>query len=342
MSLPVVDLAPFATGLDHDSTAAREQARVIDETCRDLGFLLATGHGIGETTKQQLLDEMRKFFALPREVKEEIAISKSACHRGYVGIGAEALDGAVATESDLNVARAGDLKETIDSGIEHDELHPEVIAGTPLHGPNQLPTSPSFRAAWQKYFDEAAEASLRAHRGVAVALGLPSTWFEDLGREFGDPFMYHLRMLHYPPTSRVTPAPGQPGCGTHTDYGSVTVLTDDGIGGLQVQARSGEWIDITVPDQHAVVNLGDLMAIWTNDRYVSNPHRVVSPPSVDRYSIPFFVEPGFHTRVECIPTCQSSENPPRHDPMVAGPYLLSRFDGTHSYRNELLLGSNDD
>lgn len=335
MSIPTVDLSPFATGADHQSPAAHEQARLIDDTCRELGFLLAVGHGISIETKRTLLNAMRTFFALPLVEKERISIAGSNCHRGYVGMGSEALEGALAEGGALDVPRAGDLKETIDSGTHHGPDHPEVIAGTPLHGPNQLPDSPAFRDAWAAYFAEATEASLRAHRAIAVALGLPSTWFEELGAESGEAFMYHLRMLHYPPTNRITPAPGQPGCGTHTDYGSVTILTDDGIGGLQVRTRGGEWIDIDIPDGHAVVNLGDLMAIWTNDRYVSNPHRVVSPPNVDRYSIPFFVEPGFHTRIECIPTCCADERP-RHEPMVAGPYLLSRFDGTHSYRNALL------
>ena len=336
VTLPVVDLAPFATGEDHLSEAARTQAGIIDATCQELGFLLAVGHGISDETKHALLDAMREFFAQPQDVKDAISIANSSCHRGYVGIGTEALEGALADEDHFDVPRLGDLKETIDSGIEHGADHPEVIAGTPLHGPNQLPESPQFRAAWQRYFNEAIEASLRAHRGLAVALGLSSTWFEDLPDGDHDAFMYHLRMLHYPPTSRVAPAPGQPGCGSHTDYGSVTILTDDGHGGLQVKTRVGEWIDISVPDGHAVVNLGDLMAIWSNDRYVSNPHRVVSPPNVDRYSIPFFVEPGFHTRVECLPTCQDDSHPALHEPLTAGPYLLSRFDGTHTYRNALL------
>jgi len=339
MDIVTVDLSPFATGADHTSVEAREQAAIIDNTCREVGFLLTVGHGIAPEVTANLLARMAEFFALPVEVKEQISIAGSTCHRGYVGIAAEALDGALAGANDLDVVRPGDLKETIDSGVHHGPDHPEVLAGTPLHGPNQLPDLPGFAEAWSAYFDAAIEASLRAHRGVAIALGLPADHFERVGSVGGrDPFMYHLRMLHYPPTSVVTPAPGQPGCGTHTDYGSVTVLCDDGVGGLQVMMRDGTWVDIVVPAGHAVVNLGDLMAIWTNDRYVSNPHRVVNPVDVDRYSIPFFVEPGFHTRIECLPTCSSADDPPRHDPLITGDYLLSRFDGTHAYRNELLAG----
>jgi len=323
-SLPVVDVAAFATGIEHDTAAATSAAGRIDEIFREIGFLLVTGHGIETAVKERMLEQLRLFFALPAEDKEAIAIGRSPCHRGYVGVATETLD-------DANTL-AGDLKETIDSGREHGPDHPEVLAGTPLHGPNQLPSVPGFHAAWQEYFDQAVEAAERVQRGVAMALGLPVDFLVDLPGET----MYHFRMVHYPPQHRLPPAEGQLGCGAHTDYGSVTLLTDDGVGGLQVMRRDGTWIDVDVPDDHVVVNLGDLMAIWTNDRYVSNPHRVINPPDVDRYSMPLFVTPPFHARIECLETCLAPGEAPRYAPMVAGPYLLSRFDNTHSYRNEIL------
>jgi isopenicillin N synthase-like dioxygenase len=323
-SLPVVDVAAFASGIDHDTPAAAEAAERIDKVFRQLGFLLVTGHGIGPDVKGRMLDQLRDFFALPIEQKEAIAIGRSPCHRGYVGIATETLD-------DANTL-AGDLKETIDSGPEHGPDHPEVLAGTPLHGPNQLPDLPGFRDAWEAYFDHAVEAAVRVQRGVAMALGLPVDYLLDLPGET----LYHFRMIHYPPQHRLPPAEGQLGCGAHTDYGSVTLLTDDGVGGLQVMRRDGTWIDVHVPPDHVVVNLGDLMAIWTNDRYVSNPHRVINPPDTDRYSMPLFVTPPFHARIECLETCLAPGETPRYEPMVAGPYLLSRFDNTHSYRNEML------
>ena len=323
-SLPVVDVAAFATGTAHETAAAASAAGRIDEIFREIGFLLVTGHGIETAVKERMLEQLRLFFALPTEEKEAIAIGRSPCHRGYVGIATETLD-------DANTL-AGDLKETIDSGREHGPDHPEVIAGTPLHGPNQLPALPEFRAAWREYFDQAVEAAERVQRGVAMALGLPVDFLIDLPGET----MYHFRMIHYPPQHRLPPAEGQLGCGAHTDYGSVTLLTDDGVGGLQVMRRDGTWIDVDVPDDHVVVNLGDLMAIWTNDRYVSNPHRVINPPDVDRYSMPLFVTPPFHARIECLDTCLAPGEVPRYAPMEAGPYLLSRFDNTHSYRNDIL------
>jgi isopenicillin N synthase-like dioxygenase len=315
------DLSPFATGQPLPTPATARIARDIDEALCVTGFLLVDGHGVGDRTRVEFFDAMRRFFALPSAEKEAIAIGNSSCHRGYVGFGAELLDGVV-----------GDLKETLDIGIEHGPDHPEVVAGTPLHGPNQWPVLPGFRAAVDAYRTAMIEAVLRMQRAMSMALGLDPMFIED---QPGEP-MYHVRLIHYPPAETTTPAPGQLGCGVHTDYGTLTLLADDGRGGLQVQERSGEWVDVIVPPGKLVVNLGDLMAIWTNDRWVSNPHRVVNPAGVHRYSSAFFVEPSFHLRIEAIPTCVADGEAPRHEPLVTGHYLLSRFDGTHSYRNELL------
>lgn len=319
--LDTFDLTPFATGEPLPSDAAARTATRVDSTLCATGFLLVDGHGVADETRDAYFAAMREFFALPETEKEAIAIGRSDCHRGYVGFETESLDG-----------RAGDLKETLDTGIDHGPDHPEVIAGTPLHGPNQWPDLPGFRSAVETYRDEMIEAVLRMQRAMSMALGLDPFFIE---HQPGEP-MYHLRLIHYPPMETVTPAPGQLGCGAHTDYGTLTLLADDGNGGLQVCQRSGEWVDVTVPPGQLVVNLGDLMSIWTNDRWVSNPHRVVNPPGVDRYSSPLFVEPAFHLRIEAIATCVPEGEAPKHEPMVTGPYLLSRFDGTHSYRNELL------
>ena len=331
--LPTIDLSAFASGAPLPSAASGRVASDIDRALRETGFLLVTGHGLGPEVTSEYFDAMRAFFALPAEQKQAIAIGRSGCHRGYVGFGSEALDGALGGDDDaLGTATVGDLKETLDTGTEHGPGHPEVLAGTPLHGPNQLPDLPGFRAAWDRYRSAVVEVALRMQRGLASALQLPPTFFEAQPGET----MFHLRLIHYPPLDRVTPEPGQLGCGAHTDYGTLTVLADDGVGGLQVRRRSGEWVDVVVPDECLVVNLGDLMAIWTNDRWVSNPHRVVNPAGVDRYSSALFVTPPFHLRIETLPTCLDADGRSRHEPLVAGHYLLSRFDGTHAYRNEVL------
>lgn len=329
MSLPIFDLTPFAAGHTRGHTTTVTEG--IDAALRDTGFLLVTGHGVNDEVRQRYFDAMREFFALPNSQKESIAIGKSDSHRGYVGMAGETLEGALAGGASAERV-AGDLKEALDTGNEQGSDHPDVIAGTPLQGANQWPNLPGFRDAVEEYRTSVIEAAERMQRALALALGLDAQFFLDQPGEI----MYHLRLLHYPPMDSVTPEPGQLGCGAHTDYGTLTLLADDGIGGLQVQQRSGEWIDVVVPPDHLVVNLGDLMAIWTNDRWVSNPHRVVNPPGLDRYSSPLFVTPPFHLRIETLPTCLEAGETPRHEPLVSGPYLLSRFDGTHSYRNPLL------
>jgi isopenicillin N synthase-like dioxygenase len=321
-SLPTVDVSSFATGAppspEQDATAAE-----IDRICRQIGFFLIIGHGVDPDVKAAMMDAMRHFFARPLEEKLAIAIGNSPCHRGYVAIAAETLD----------EDTAGDLKESLDTGGEHGPDHPEVLAGVPMFGPNQFPDDPAFREAWEAYRAQAIEAAQRVQRAMARALGQPGEFLLDRP---GGEVMYHLRHLHYPPQDVIAPGPDQLGCGAHTDYGTVTLLADDGVGGLQVMKRDGTWIDVGIPEDLLVVNLGDLMAIWTNDRWVSNPHRVVNPPHTDRYSMPLFVTPPFHAEISCLPTCLAPGEEPKYAPQEAGAYLVSRIDATHSYRNPLL------
>jgi isopenicillin N synthase-like dioxygenase len=326
--LPVIDIGPFLAD-DPDARATDAVAAAIDESCREIGFFLVTGHGIDTRARAELLAAAQRFFALPPGDKEALAIGRSNCHRGYVGLATETLD-------DANTL-AGDLKETLDTGEEHGPDHPEVVAGTPLHGPNQLPDLPGFRPALERYRRQAVAAAEAIQRAMARALGLDDRFFTALGDT-----MYHLRLIHYPAQAALPPAEGQLGCGAHTDYGTLTVLADDGVGGLQVMRRDGRWLDVSVPGDALVVNLGDLMAIWTNDRWVSTPHRVVNPPETDRYSLPLFVTPPFHATISCLDGCLEPGERPRYEPLVSGPYLLSRFDSTHSYRNELLETHNRD
>ncbi len=241
--LPIIDLAPFADPNPSGDAAARIAAEMDRLLCHT-GFVMLANHGVEADAKAAMLDRMRAFFALPTAEKDRLSIRNSRAHRGYVGIAAESLD-------DANTM-AGDLKETLDTGPEHPDDHPDVIAGTPLHGPNQMPDVPGFQAAYDTYKAQVIRAAERAQRAMAMALGCPPGALLDMGDVF-----YNLRLIHYPASDRVTPQVGQLGCGAHTDYGSLTVLADDGVGGLQVMQRSGEWIDVTIPDDLLVMNVGD-------------------------------------------------------------------------------------
>jgi isopenicillin N synthase-like dioxygenase len=163
----------------------------------------------------------------------------------------------------------------------------------------------------------------------ALALDLPAAFF----RPYTDKQIGALRIIHYPPT-RSAPAPGQLRAGAHSDYGTFTVLlSENRPGGLQVQTRAGDWIDVSTPEDAFVINIGDLMMRWTNDRFVSNPHRVAIPPEdadprADRLSVVFFHHPNYDAEIACLPTCTSDHNPPKYAPVFSGPYRVEKYTST--------------
>ncbi|MDY7104965.1 MAG: 2-oxoglutarate and iron-dependent oxygenase domain-containing protein [Actinomycetota bacterium] len=319
LTLPIIDLTPLRDGSDPASVA-----RALDDACTDLGFFVVVGHSIDPMLRDEMFARAREFFALPTPEKEAIAIASSPCHAGYSGLAGETLEPGM----------GADLKEALDIGIERGPDHPEVVAGTPLHGPSQWPAIDGFRETATTYIGAALETMADVMSGMALALDLPADHFRPL---YDDPLCW-LRLLHYPPSSAARPGADQPGCGAHSDYGSVTLLTQDDVGGLQVKARDGRWLDVTTEPDMLVVNLGDMIARWTNDRYVSTEHRVVSPTERDRYSMPFFTAPNYHTLVDAIPSCVTAEAPRRFEPVEAGRYMSARFDDTHAYRNPELAG----
>ena len=170
-------------------------------------------------------------------------------------------------------------------------------------------------------------------RAMAMALDIEHDFFE---ARFHEPISV-LRMIHYPPRHTATSAEQQ-GAGAHTDYGCITLLYQDDAGGLQVRARDGEWIDAPPIAGSFVVNIGDMMARWSNNRYTSTPHRVISPLGVDRYSMPFFAEPHPDTLIDCLPNCSSADDPAKYTPVTSAEYLLSRFADTYAYRREEAQG----
>ena len=133
-----------------------------------------------------------------------------------------------------------------------------------------------------------------------------------------------LRLIHAPPRPRA----GDETTGAHTDYGAITLLATDGVPGLEVRPLGGDWVPVEAPAGSLVVNLGDMLARWTNLRYASTPHRVVPVADEPRYSVPFFVNPDADTLVACIPSCVDAGHPCRFEPITAGAFLHGRIDGT--------------
>lgn len=274
-TLPVIDLRPLRDGSD-----PRGVADALDAACTDLGFFVVTGHGLDSDLRAATMEQARRFFALPFEEKMEISIAKSPCHSGYVPSKAETLDDVL----------GADAKEGLDITYDRGPDHPEVVAGTPLHGPAQWPSAlmPVFKGVADEYAHACLEINTHLMRGLALALGLAPDSFEPM---FTDPIA-SLRMLHYAPAGAGETAPG---AGAHTDYGSLTLLAQDDIGGLQVAARGGGWIDVATPPDALIVNLGDMIARWTNHRYVSTRH----PGAESCGTTPLFAAVLRRTRFSC-------------------------------------------
>ncbi len=314
--LPIIDIAPLYAS---DVKGWHEVARQIDTACRDWGFFYIRNHPISAERIAQLKGAAEQFFGLPVEQKLQIDITKSTHHRGY---------GAIATEQ-LDPAKPSDLKETFDMGFHMPPDHPEVLASKPLRGPNRHPELEGWPALFEQHYQDMHALACTLLRAVANALGVESGFFDE---RFIEPISV-FRMIHYPPRQTAT-APEQQGAGAHTDYGCITLLYQDQAGGLQVQNVRGEWIDAPPIEGTFVVNIGDMMARWSNDRYKSTPHRVISPLGVDRYSMPFFAEPNPDTIISCLPGCQSQDNPPKYPDTTCSAYMLSRFAETYAYRRE--------
>jgi isopenicillin N synthase-like dioxygenase len=276
-----------------------ERQRVVEEigrACTEIGFLTVVGHGIRDELVAATGTAARAFFDLPEDEKRAFAEGDATLGLpAYRPLRSERL------AASLGQATPGDLKESLDWG-------PAV----PGYGWPERP--PELRAALERYYDAAAGLGERLRRLFALALGLEEDWFEDKFRDHSS----SMRVINYPAPD-VEPEPGQLRAGAHTDYGCMTILrTEDAPGGLQVQTRTGEWLDVQAVPGSFVVNLGDMMARWTNDRWTATLHRVVVPPPdrralSRRQTLVFFHDPRPDAVIECIPGCGE----PRYGPVSA-------------------------
>ncbi len=245
----------------------------------------------------------------------EISVNHSKDYRGYVQIGDETLD----------PTKAPDLKECFNVGPDLAVDDPAVVAGKPFAAINQWPESPSFKATLKTYHAAALELVVLLHRAFAIDLGIDERYFDErFSRAVGI-----LRLLRYPPHPAAFDG-SQYGAGTHTDYGNLTLLAQDEIGGLEVRSRDGRWIDVPPLPGALVCNIGDCLMRWSNDTYVSTPHRVVNRANRERYSVAFFGDPNAEALVTCLPTCLGPGDAPKYPPVTYGDYLRSRYDATYS------------
>jgi isopenicillin N synthase-like dioxygenase len=307
--LPVIDIA----GLSSDRLAERRRvAEEIGQACRDVGFFFITGHGIAPSTVAATFAASRAYFQLPVETKMQLEMTTATGNRGYAGFEIERLN-----------EQSTDLKEAFNVGLDLAPDDPEILAKAPFRAVNLWPGLPGWRETVLGYYEACRRVGHALHRGFALDLGIAEDFFEDkIDRPIAT-----LRLLHYPPAPRF--ATGQLGAGEHTDYGTVTILATDGVAGLQVRRRNGGWIDApTVPDAF-ICNIGDCLMRWTNDIYVSTPHRVV-PPAHDRYSLAFFFDPNPDALVQVLDQCRRPGEPLKYQPVTGAEYLRQRFAATYN------------
>ena len=310
--IPVVDLGAFCDG---DSTTRMEIAKQLGIAAETLGFVVIGGHGIDPAIGNTLKDVALRFFDLPRVTKMSVRRPTNDQNRGYIPYGEETL-----------VRMAGgegppDYKEVFAVGPDDvpQELYFTGAESYPSFAPNLWPEAPAdLRPKMLAYWRQMETLMRVIGEALAIAIDLPDDTFEDV---LDHRHTSQLRLLHYPaPAGDIVP--GQLRAGEHSDVGMMTILRNDPVpGGLQVKIREGKWIDAPALENTFILNIGDLLMRWTNDRFVSTLHRVMVPPpdagnEARRLSIGFFVGPRYNATVECLPTCCGPNDPPKYDPVL--------------------------
>lgn len=285
-ALPVVDVGALR---DPSASAADRQAvaRALDAAARSHGFFYATGHGVEAGAIARMVAMSRAFFLQSEQQKMRIPMRDGgAAWRGYFGPGDE-----------LTSDRP-DWKEGLYLGTELGPEHPRVRSATLLHGANLWPDIEGFRPAVLEYLDALTRLGHALMSGLAVGLGLPPTWFADHGT--ADPLVL-LRLFNYPSRPVPPDVDARWGVGEHTDYGLLTILWQDDVGGLQVRTEAG-WLNAPPLHGSFVCNVGDMLDRMTGGGYRSVPHRVaINASGRDRLSIPLFFDPNFDARITPVP-----------------------------------------
>jgi polar amino acid transport system ATP-binding protein len=308
-TLPIVDLRSPRDAV----------ARAIGEACRAHGFFYLLGHGVDETLGRRLEQLSHAFFALPESTKARWAMARGGrAWRGWFALGGELTSG------------RPDWKEGLYLGTELPDAHPRVRAGVPLHGANLLPQDdvlPGFRSTVLAWIDAVTALGHRVVAAIAASLGLPDDHFAR--RYTADPLVL-FRIFLYP--SRPVPAglDVRDGVGEHTDYGLLTLLRQDAVGGLQVKGPDG-WIEAPPIPESFVCNIGDMLDRMTGGLYRSTPHRVrLNASGRDRLSFPLFFDPDVDARIEPIRTPEIDDRATRWDGAS-----VHAFEGTYG---DYLLG----
>jgi len=325
MEIPRIDISPFRDG---DAASKRRVADAVAAGCRELGFLVLTGHGLNADGLQNAFNLTRGFMDLPQASKDRWHPTGPSKQRGYHAFATRGL------ASTMDRAVPPDLRETLFLGPvdDHQDYFGHLRAAEAAYWPNTIPTEPAgieaALIALYRDFERLSETQLAI---FALGLELPQDHFTDrIDRHFS------ILSCHHYPALKAPPEPGQLRTGAHTDFGAMTILAmTDAAGGLEVRMPDGQWRGVVAAPSELVVNLGDMMARWTNDRWTSTLHRVANPANLAdagsrRQSIGYFMHPNFDTPIECLPTCLDPGEQPRYAPITAGEHIAMKIARSHN------------
>ena len=315
--IPLIDFAPFLSG----TAAARAKvARQVAEACETIGFLYLQNHGIAPATLGGMFEAARYYFTLPvaERSKAELLCTATST-RGYMPLQARHYPGTAAP----------DLMEAFKYQRELPANDPDIVDGNRVHQPNRWPEGHAqLRAQLLRYFDEVTNLSHELLRAFALALDVEEDYFLQFFRKP----LTQVSLLHYPPQAPAAPG-DEYGIRPHADATAFTILLQDEVGGLQVQGARNDWVNAAPIPGTFVINIGDMMARWTNNRFASTMHRVFNRTGRERYSVPFFGIPDFDAMIECISTCQGPGNPAKFPPMKVGDFMNAKNSSDWTKKN---------
>lgn len=305
-----------------------EQARQLSAACETTGFFRIPLSAIDRNIADHAWETARQFFALPEQQKRQVEFPQPGYPYGYAPFKYETLTKSM----DASSPSAPDLKESLSVGPDcAGPVGPASEAEAWIRSPSLWPDDPAgLRNAWTAYYRALADVAECLMAAMAVALDLPANYFAPM---LSQPIT-SMRALHYPELTDESILPDAHGpsgslrAGAHSDYGTLTILRTDGVEGLEIQASDQSWIAVEPQPDTFVVNLGDSIAQWTNDRWRSTIHRVALTDTAPRQSFAFFHMANWDAVIECLPTCVPAGAEPRHAPTQAGPWLMSKFQST--------------
>ena len=310
MSFPRFNLEHFENS---SGVERKKRSEALDKICIETGFLIIEGHGVPKKVINEQWDIVSKFFSSPLDIKREVRVPYSGYPYGWIGPDQEALAASKGEET------PPDLKESFNGGpLNIPKNIKDPAAYEFCYQPSLWPQIDGFREIWESYYSEMESLAKRIMVAFAEALGLESSYFDSF---INNPISA-LRALYYPETKDII-IDKQQRAGAHTDYGSLTILLPQtGTTGLQIKKKN-TWIDVPAPQDCFVINIGDLMELWTAGRWVSTLHRVVAKPNQSpRKSLAYFHQPDWEAIIKPINASFSEK-------VVSGPYLMEKFKSTN-------------